>query len=203
MSPAPASSTPPPPASPTTTPPARPSARHTFAPLAALRRHGLTGLALLLWVALVLALGLSLLVQPRAAAPAGCTAQVLAVQAAPSPAGSTARPTQGWVPVQLPDTWTRRWPQHTGSVWYRVDWQRLCAENLDTHENTPPEPIALGIDGLNQPADNFAQLFIKECQLCLALGIADALLDNLAGSLRSNAAKAGRFRFRRWCSSPR
>jgi signal transduction histidine kinase len=115
----------------------------------------LTGLALLLWVALVLALGLSLLVQPRAAAPAGCTAQVLAVQAAPSPAGSTARPTQGWVPVQLPDTWTRRWPQHTGSVWYRVDWQRLCAENLDTHENTPPEPIALGIDGLSVAGEVF------------------------------------------------
>lgn len=29
-------------------------------------------------------------------------------------------PTEGWVPVDLPDAWATRWPEHDGAVWYRL-----------------------------------------------------------------------------------
>ena len=35
---------------------------------------------------------------------------------------STTPPADGWVTVQLPDDWARRWPGHDGVVWYRLRW---------------------------------------------------------------------------------
>ena len=77
---------------------------------------------------------------------AGCVPRIVAVQAAPSPDG--ARPAQGWEDVTLPDVWTRRWPTHGGSGWYRIDWERSgCAEG---------EPVALGIDGISVAGEVFS-----------------------------------------------
>ena len=67
-----------------------------------------------------------------------CAPRILAVQSAPALDG--ARPLTGWVDVTLPDTWSRRWPAHGDSGWYRIDWERSC---------TNGEPVALGIDGIS------------------------------------------------------
>ena len=67
-----------------------------------------------------------------------CAPRILAVQAAPALDG--ARPLTGWVGVTLPDVWSRRWPAHGDSGWYRIDWERSC---------TNGEPVALGIDGIS------------------------------------------------------
>jgi signal transduction histidine kinase len=75
---------------------------------------------------------------------------VLAVQAARAVDG--ARPTQGWVNVTLPDVWTRRWPGHDGSVWYRIDWERPCGQG----GATAAQPIALGIDGISLAGEVYA-----------------------------------------------
>ena len=67
-----------------------------------------------------------------------CAPRIVSVQAAPALDG--ARPLTGWVDVTLPDTWSRRWPAHGDSGWYRIDWERSC---------TNGEPVALGIDGIS------------------------------------------------------
>ena len=67
-----------------------------------------------------------------------CAPRIVSVQAAPALDG--ARPLTGWVDVTLPDTWSRRWPAHGDSGWYRIDWERGCANG---------EPVALGIDGIS------------------------------------------------------
>ena len=78
--------------------------------------------------------------EPGAGADAtACAPRIISVQAARAPHG--ARPTEGWVAVTLPDVWTRRWPGHDGTVWYRIDWQRGCARAAG--------PVALGIDGIS------------------------------------------------------
>lgn len=79
-----------------------------------------------------------------------CTPRIVAVQAARVEAGSSvqARPGQGWVDVTLPEVWTSRWPQHSGSVWYRIDWEPGCAGE--------PEPVALGIDGISVAGEVFS-----------------------------------------------
>ncbi|MGE8318230.1 MAG: sensor histidine kinase [Comamonas sp.] len=80
-----------------------------------------------------------------------CAPQVLAVQAARAQGDGSARPTQGWEPVELPDVWTRRWPQHEGSVWYRIDWKRGCTGGAE-----PVAPVALGVDGLSIAGEVFS-----------------------------------------------
>ena len=77
-----------------------------------------------------------------------CVPQVLAVKAARSEDG--ARPAQGWEPVTLPDVWTQRWPEHGGSVWYRIDWEHGCA-GRDAAE----QPLALGLSGMSMAGEVF------------------------------------------------
>ncbi len=48
-----------------------------------------------------------------------------------------------WQPVTIPDYWTQRWPNHTGVVWHRIDWQAHCP-----NENSRP-PLALLITSMN------------------------------------------------------
>ncbi len=56
-----------------------------------------------------------------------CTLELGAVHAAREAPGMAGRPTQGWEEVTLPDIWTRRWPDYSGVVWYRIELQRACA----------------------------------------------------------------------------
>lgn len=79
----------------------------------------------------------------------GCASHVLTVEAARAQDGM--RPAQGWEPVTLPDVWTRRWPGHDGSVWYRIDWERGCATAGEGEE-----PLALGIDGISIAGEVFS-----------------------------------------------
>jgi len=37
-------------------------------------------------------------------------------------------PATGWMPVTLPDTWTTRWPDYSGVVWYRLNWQQSSTQ---------------------------------------------------------------------------
>ena len=37
------------------------------------------------------------------------------------------QPSGDWVPVTLPDRWSKRWPQHDGTVWYRIRWNAPAA----------------------------------------------------------------------------
>lgn len=78
-----------------------------------------------------------------------CAPRVLSVQAARAVEGTPeARPAQGWEDVALPDGWTQRWPGWSGGVWYRIDWERGCAEG--------DEPVALGIDGISMAGAVYA-----------------------------------------------
>lgn len=38
------------------------------------------------------------------------------------------KPTQGWVPVSIPDEWKARWPDWNGAAWYRLDWRLPCPD---------------------------------------------------------------------------
>ena len=96
------------------------------------------------WLALCWAL-LAWMPAWAAEADVACTPHVRAVQAARSDDG--ARPAQGWEPVTLPDLWTRRWPGYDGSVWYRIDWERGCADGA---------PVALGVDGISVAGEVFS-----------------------------------------------
>lgn len=49
---------------------------------------------------------------------------------APERAGDGVRPLEGWQPVTLPDLWQRHWPGFVGPVWYRLDWQADCSDEL-------------------------------------------------------------------------
>ncbi len=73
-----------------------------------------------------------------------CQPTIIGVQAAKEDAGNAPRPTQGWVPVTLPDIWTTRWPDYSGAVWYRVTWRQECATAQGADE-----PVALVANSIN------------------------------------------------------
>ncbi|RYF23511.1 MAG: histidine kinase [Comamonadaceae bacterium] len=83
------------------------------------------------------------------AMPGACAPRVLAVEAARSMAGADpqVRPASGWEPLALPDVWVRRWPGHDDTVWYRIEWERSCADRA--------EPVALGLDGMSMAGEVF------------------------------------------------
>ena len=58
-----------------------------------------------------------------------CSAQITQVYAAKSNAAQAAD-IQYWQKISLPDNWNQRWPNHSGVVWYRIDWQPVC-QNTD------------------------------------------------------------------------
>lgn len=64
--------------------------------------------------------------QSAQAADNECDPKILSIHAARADTAISARPTQGWVPVTLPDVWTERWPDYSGSVWYKIDWVTGC-----------------------------------------------------------------------------
>jgi len=82
------------------------------------------------WVALLW--WLTLLVPAWAQAadspPRTCTAQILSVQSVQGDAeGNRPNATANWQPVTLPDNWKARWPDYSGTAWYRIDWQHQCS----------------------------------------------------------------------------
>src|SRR5690606_41820741 len=55
----------------------------------------------------------------------------LSMAAARAVSADEGRPASGWEPVQLPDIWVKRWPDFEGTVWYRIDWDRVCQTEPD------------------------------------------------------------------------
>ena len=80
-----------------------------------------------------------------------CTFHVLATSAARDFNEGKTRPTEGWTTVELPDVWSHRWPEHSGSVWYRIDWERRCPQ-ADT---ASLEPTTIGFKRVFMAAEVF------------------------------------------------
>ena len=112
--------------------------------------RGPGGLGWLHWLAAWLAMLAWGLPGGAWAQPDACAPRIVAMQAAPSHDG--ARPARGWEDVTLPDVWTRRWPGHEGSAWYRIDWERDCAVGVGPRA----EPVALGLDGMSMAGEVFS-----------------------------------------------
>ena len=111
---------------------------------------------------LVAWLALWLLAWPAAWADEGqeCIPRIVSSQVARSADG--ARPVEGWETVTLPDRWGRRWPGYSGTVWYRIDWERAdCA----------PAALGLGIDGIGSAGE----VFINEDLLWRDASLAEPL----------------------------
>lgn len=51
---------------------------------------------------------------------------MLSIAAAQGAADGSRPDASPWQPVTLPDDWAKRWPDYSGTVWYRIDWQRQC-----------------------------------------------------------------------------
>lgn len=96
-----------------------------------------------------------------AAETAACTVQTLSVSASRASddsngppatewrAGGAATLPPGWEPVTLPDNWNERWPGYTGSVWYRIDWQRQCdTRALPSNATAPSAAIGLTLESI-------------------------------------------------------
>ncbi len=65
----------------------------------------------------------------------------------------------------------------------------ILARHIAFGAHLHPNRQALVIDRLYHAADDFPQLFFKECQLHLAFGIANALLNHLPGCLGGDTAE--------------
>jgi hypothetical protein len=76
-----------------------------------------------------------------------CTAQITSIQVAKANQESqTQRPQNDWQMITLPDHWHQRWPDYTGSAWYKIAWDYHC----------PPhqyEPITLVINSINMAGE--------------------------------------------------
>ncbi|MGE8681138.1 MAG: 7TM diverse intracellular signaling domain-containing protein [Achromobacter marplatensis] len=53
---------------------------------------------------------------------------MLSITAAQGAADGSRPGASPWQPVTLPDDWSKRWPDYSGTVWYRIDWQRQCPD---------------------------------------------------------------------------
>ncbi|GGC12182.1 sensor histidine kinase [Oxalicibacterium flavum] len=82
------------------------------------------------WLAALLWLALLLCTPARAAEPATdetCTARILSIQTTKAAPDGTLATDAPWQTVTLPDNWTTRWPDYSGTAWYRIDWKPQCA----------------------------------------------------------------------------
>ncbi len=81
------------------------------------------------WLAALLWLALLFSTQARAAEPAAdqiCRAHILSIQASKAAPDGTLAADAAWQTVTLPDNWKVRWPDYSGTAWYRIDWQPEC-----------------------------------------------------------------------------
>ena len=73
---------------------------------------------------LLLALGVLLCGFAAAGNPRPGVVELEHAEAVRSGWDAQAPPSVGWVPVELMDVWTERWPDHDGVVWYRLRWNQ-------------------------------------------------------------------------------
>lgn len=77
-----------------------------------------------------------------------CPLEVGEVYAARQVPGAKDRPTEGWEPVKLPDSWVRRWPDYTGTVWYRIMLSDDCSVTPQGNE-----PVAMIVKSINMAGE--------------------------------------------------
>ena len=76
-----------------------------------------------------------------------CEPRIQSIQVAkadsqgPVPFGQTL----DWTTVQLRDIWRDRWPNYVGAAWYRIDWERSCAD----------QPVALTLNSIIMAGEVF------------------------------------------------
>lgn len=73
---------------------------------------------------------------------------MLSITAAQGAADGSRPDAPHWQPVSLPDNWSKRWPTHSGTVWYRIDWQRQCPSQLS-------EPVGLTLESVVMAGEVF------------------------------------------------
>lgn len=76
-------------------------------------------------------------------ATSSCPITIEGVYSAKAQATDTQPVNAHWEPVSLPDNWSKRWSDYTGTVWYRIDWQLNCSAQQDR------PPLALTINAIN------------------------------------------------------
>lgn len=85
--------------------------------------------------------------------PVACAPSIVGVQAAKAaPESPSLRPVEGWVDVKLPEVWSRRWPDWSGSVWYRIDWERPSQPECSASTSQ----VAFGVDGVSITGEVFS-----------------------------------------------
>ena len=82
--------------------------------------------------------------QTDTSATAACTVQVLSVLSTRGDADGSKPVDAKWQAVTLPDNWVTRWPGYSGTAWYRIDWQRQCADG----QNERSSPVALTLESI-------------------------------------------------------
>ncbi|MGH8816335.1 MAG: sensor histidine kinase, partial [Achromobacter pestifer] len=73
---------------------------------------------------------------------------MLSITAAQGTADGRRPEASGWQPVSLPDNWSTRWPGYSGTVWYRIDWQRPCPGQMG-------EPVGLTLESIVMAGEVF------------------------------------------------
>ncbi|WP_233588313.1 ATP-binding protein [Herminiimonas sp. KBW02] len=95
-------------------------------------------LAFICWIALIAP------AYAQTSVTTACTAQILKVQSTQGDADGRRPVDAKWQTVTLPDNWTSRWPDYSGTAWYRVDWQRQCING----QNQRSSPVALALESI-------------------------------------------------------
>ena len=74
--------------------------------------------------------------------PVSCAVQNPKISVAKAISNPETPPSSGWITVNLPDNWNKRWPDYSGSAWYKYEWNDNCSD-----KNTAP--VAISIDYIN------------------------------------------------------
>ncbi len=81
--------------------------------------------------------------------PQDCAPHVLSIAAARAETPDMGCPVNGWEPVELPDIWVQRWPAYEGTVWYRIEWERGCAQDVASVSS----PLGLSLGGISMAGE--------------------------------------------------
>lgn len=74
-------------------------------------------------------------------ADSNCSSNITDVYAIRGSADNIPSMNEDWNQVSLPSNWLKLWPEYTGGVWYRINWQLACKNN-----NLSQESLALTVN---------------------------------------------------------
>lgn len=80
-----------------------------------------------------------------------CSYHIQSIQATKTEALKAPDQKSIWVDVKLPDYWEKRWRGYSGSVWYKIVWQRHCPTPNDDRQ-----PAAMNISNINMAGEVFS-----------------------------------------------